>query len=218
MVSMRIGRDLLESQQDEAFRDGFERLLRENLSEIPQDCPLQVAEGDTGQTVVLGRATGLFPVAGMPLVMESVAIQVRRDRSGSFSLWLLYYDGNYWNALQDNAIEEESLIEIPFCSGFEWLEWKVYDQVADEWLEKWEEGGRRPHYLELNYRFSGDACDSRMVFWLPRLQNIPGGGARPNTPDPNAPSDPNAPNAPGGVPLSPPSGVPGIGLPQLEIK
>ena len=209
-ASLRLGRNILETGQENAVRDGFERLLRENLNEIPQDCPLLVQEGGVGgtQSVILGKASGMFPVSGLPLVTESVALETRRDRSGALALWLIYYAGDLTQAIQDNAVDTELLVQIPFKDGLERLQWKVYDAVNDEWLEEWEERGRRPHYLELIYRFAGDIADHRMVFWLPRLQTNTGGnqgGA--GAGQPTGPGGPNAPgqggiNVPGGqVPM-----------------
>ena len=87
-ASLRLGRNILETGQENAVRDGFERLLRENLNEIPQDCPLLVQQGGVGgsQSVILGKASGMFPVSGLPLVTESVALETRRDRSGTLAL------------------------------------------------------------------------------------------------------------------------------------
>lgn len=219
-ASVRLGKTVLEAQQDDAIRDGFERLIRENLAEIPQDSPLLLQEGilNGSQTVILGKAAGLFPVSGLPLVTESVALETRRDRSGQFSLWLLYYAGDLARAIQDNAMDSELLVQIPFKDGLEFLRWRVYDATTDEWLDVWEETGRRPHYLEMIYRFAGDTADHRMVFWMPRLQSMPGGrggaggaggGIDPNLPGGGGSIGPGNPGNPGGR-RGPGGGPPGI--------
>ena len=197
-ASIRLGRGILEAQQDDSVRDGFERIIRENLSSIPQDSPFLLrAEGTGGgQTVIFSKASGLFPVSGLPLVMDSVSIETRRGRDGYLTLWLLYYAGDLAQAIQDNSVENELLVQIPFKDGIETLKWQVYDPTTDKWTEEWDETGRRPHYLEMVYRFAGDPVDHRMVFWLPRLQTSLGGGF-PGQGGPN----------PGG----PPSGDPGQG-------
>lgn len=178
-ASVRLGRDILEAQQADSVRDGFERILRENLSAIPQNSPFLLrAEGSGGgQTVIFSKASGLFPVSGLPLVMDSVSIETRRGRDGYLTLWLLYYAGDLAQAIQDNSVENELLVQIPFKDGLEMLKWQVYDPTTDKWTEEWEETGRRPHYLEMVYRFAGDPVDHRMVFWLPRLQTNVQGGA-----------------------------------------
>lgn len=179
-ASVRLGRTILEAQQDDSVRDGFERIIRENLSAIPQDSPFLLRQEGTGgaQTVIFSKASGLFPVSGLPLVMDSVSIEGRRGRDGFLTLWLVYYAGDLAQAIQDNSVETEMLVQIPFKDGLEMLQWRVYDPTTDKWTEVWEEAGRRPHYLEMNYRFAGDPVDHRMVFWLPRLQTAPGGGGQ----------------------------------------
>jgi prepilin-type N-terminal cleavage/methylation domain-containing protein len=195
-VALRLGRDVLEAQAGEAGRDGFERLLRENLTEIPQDSPLAILKGGAAdtQTLVLGKAPGMFPVAGMPLVMESVALETRRDRAGRFAIWLLYYAGDLQAAMQDSSVEKEKLVQMPLRGNLAAATWRGYDPVADEWLTEWEETGRRPHYLELIYRFAEDSADQRMVVWIPALQTNPvGEGGQPGGADgqlnPNPPLD-----------------------------
>jgi prepilin-type N-terminal cleavage/methylation domain-containing protein len=177
-ASVRLGRNILEAQQDDSVRDGFERIIRENLSSIPQDSPFLLREEGTGggQTVIFSKASGLFPVSGLPLVMDSVSMETRRGRDGLLTLWLVYYAGDLAQAIQDNAVDNEMLVQIPFKDGLEMLVWRVYDPTTDQWTEVWEESGWRPHYLEMNYRFAGDPVDHRMVFWLPRLQTFPGAG------------------------------------------
>jgi hypothetical protein len=179
-ASIRLGRGILEAQQDDSVRDGFERIIRENLSSIPQDSPFLLRKEGFGgsQSVIFSKASGLFPVSGLPLVMDSVSLETRRGRDGFLTLWLVYYAGDLAQALQDNSVEEEMLVQIPFKDSLEMLEWRVYDPTTDEWTDVWEEAGRRPHYLEMNYRFAGDPVDHRMVFWLPRLQSAVGGGGR----------------------------------------
>lgn len=179
-ASVRLGRNILEAQQDDSVRDGFERIIRENLSSIPQDSPFLLrAEGTGGgQTVIFSKASGLFPVSGLPLIMDSVSMETRRGRDGFLSLWLVYYAGDLAAAIQDNSVEKEMLVQIPFKDGLELLQWRVYDPTTDKWNEVWEESGRRPHYLEMIYRFAGDTVDHRMVFWLPRLQTMPRTGGQ----------------------------------------
>ena len=224
-ASLRLGRGVLEAQQDDSVRDGFERLLRENLAEIPQDAPLLLQQGGVNggvQSVILGKAAGLFPVSGLPLVTESVALETRRDRSGRLSLWLVYYAGDLPKALQDNAVESDLLVQIPFKDGIEFLQWKVYDPTTDEWLDEWEETGRRPHFLEMVYRFAGDGFDHRMVFWMPKLQTRTGGGVGPGQGGPGVPGQSGQPGVgnPGG-PLNPggPGGFgPGQGGPGIRVE
>lgn len=219
-ASIRLGKTVLEAQQDDAVRDGFERLIRENLAEIPQDSPLLVQEGSINgtQTVILGKAAGLFPVSGLPLVTQSVALETRRDRSGLFSLWLLYYAGDLAKAVQDNAMDTELLVQIPFKDGLEILRWRVYDPTTEEWLDKWEEAGRRPHYLEMTYRFAGDTADHRMVFWMPRLQTTPGGaGGAGGAGGPGSGQGGVNPNLPGGGGSVGP-GNPGGGPPGIRVE
>ena len=180
-TALRLGQRVVEAQQEEAVRDSFERILRENLSEIAPDSPVRLAMNDSGggQSLVLGNAAGIFPVTDLPLVMDSVALESKRDRSGRLALSLVFYAGDYWQAMQDNAFEQDLTVSLPLRSGFEKLEWQVYDSVNEEWLTEWDESGRRPHYLALVYRFTGDPADSRMVVWLPRLQTaIAGAGGR----------------------------------------
>jgi prepilin-type N-terminal cleavage/methylation domain-containing protein len=171
-TSLRLGRRVIDAQQEESTRDAFERILRENLSEIAADSPVRLVIDGTsgGQTLVLGSSSGVFPIADMPLVTDSLALESRRDRSGKLALSLLFYAGDYWQALQDGVVQEEAAIQVPLRAGFDKLEWQVYDPIEDEWLTEWDQAGRRPHYLELLYRFSGDPADSRMIVWLPRIQ------------------------------------------------
>lgn len=198
-ASIRLGRGILEAQQDDSVRDGFERIIRENLSSIPQDSPFLLRnEGFGGsQSVIFSKASGLFPVSGLPLVMDSVSLETRRGRDGFLTLWLVYYAGDLAQALQDNSVEKEMLVQIPFKDSLEMLQWRVYDPTTDEWTDVWEEAGRRPHYLEMIYRFAGDTVDHRMVFWLPRLQSAAGRGGQGGQGGPGG-GGPNEGGGPGG--------------------
>ena len=215
-ASVRLGRGILEAQQDDSVRDGFERIIRENLSSIPQDSPfLLQKEGFGGsQSVIFSKASGLFPVSGLPLVMDSVSLETRRGRDGFLTLWLVYYAGDLAQAIQDNSVEKEMLVQIPFKDGLEMLQWRVYDPTTDEWTDVWEEAGRRPHYLEMNYRFAGDPVDHRMVFWLPRLQSAVGRGGQGGQGGPGGggAGGPGEGNPPGGGGVGPGGGPGGGGF------
>jgi len=218
-AAVRLVRAMAEAQMAEAGRDHFERLLRENLGAIEADSPvrligpssrLQVA-GGTGQVLVIGQASGLFSMAGVPVVVDSVALETRRNRAGTWTVNVVYYAGDYWEDLQGGGLDESLMVVVPYRDNLATFEWNAFDVAQDEWLKEWEVNGRRPHFLELIYRFAGDREDSRMVFWMPpQRAAAPGaGGPRGGRPGAGEPGD--------GVESPPEGGGAGVRPPTIRV-
>lgn len=171
-ASLRLSRSVMEAQQEESVRDGFERLLRENLTEMASDATVQLVPDDStgGQQLIIGSASGMFPIASVALVTDSIVLVTGRDRAGRYGMDIVYYDGDYWTDLQDGNIEDELMVTVPLRDDFDKLEWAVYDIDEDEWFDEWEEASTRPFFLQLNYRLAGDLADSRMIVWLANKQ------------------------------------------------
>lgn len=198
-VVIRLVASMNEAQMEMIEKDQFERLLRENISHIEADSSIRLIgpatrlqmAGDAGQVLVLSQANGIFPVAGLAVATDSVAIETRRDRAGLFSVNILYYAEDYWSALNDGGgVDEDLLTVVPFRRGLARFDWAAYDPAQDEWFAEWEEGGRRPHFLELIYQFAGEDEETRMVFWLPPQ--------RPSAPLPGQRRGASAPDGEGG--------------------
>ncbi len=222
-VVIRMVASMNEAQMEMIEKDQFERLLRENISHIEADSSIRLIgpatrlqmAGDAGQVLVLSQANGIFPVAGLAVATDSVAIETRRDRAGLFSVNILYYAEDYWSAVNDGAgLDEDLLTVVPFRRGLVRFDWSAYDPAQDEWFSEWEEGGRRPHFLELIYQFAGEYEETRMVFWLPPQRPaapLPGQRGAPapggENGDGEAAADDGRPGTPGGSRVPGRSGV-----------
>ena len=206
--SIELSREMSGFENRELAKIRFLELCRATFRELPGTARFRLLEGEArggGHTQIL-RLVGhprAFPVGLAASVGEVSAsimpdltiLSSRPDGVGGLMIQLYHLSGE-----EATRFEEEPTLEglkeepLTLLRSIRQIRWRFYDAKNEEWLEVWDEDGRRPRFVEVTLQLVGDQRPYRSVFWVPEAllpqdfqsapgtpptENVPAGG---NTP------------------------------------
>ena len=180
-TSLRLGNDVVKSQNEEMLHQAFIDLLDNRFTSLPGNTRFDVKVTDSGQqylsTITLQNVPLGFTWGEQERTAKAFTMETVRRRSGYLDIVLSYYENEI---LEDSAATDQSLSALakePFAQltlleDVRYFEWRFLDGTSMEWRYDWDIQGRLPLQIELVMAFGAQGKEIRQIFWLPPKQNI----------------------------------------------
>ena len=227
----QVANTVTEKSQREMHAAAFFGLLRQNFTAMPgngkitMELPNSLGSAGYQSEIVLKDYPLAFSWGGVPAGSERVLIVSEKDPIGGLQVRIRYLNEEEAEAHENDSLAPDEGQSLVLIAGIKSMRWEFYDQTEEEWLEEWDEEGRRPSLVTLFIEFYNLSEEIRAVFWIPVVANpesvVRGaqtsrgvGGSRPTvrppgdggTPTIQRPGGSGGGDRPGGSTVRPPGG------------
>jgi prepilin-type N-terminal cleavage/methylation domain-containing protein len=178
--SLKLGNDIVKSQNEEMLHQAFIELLEHRFTTMPGNTRFDVKVEDSGKqylsTITLQKVPLGFTWGGQERIAKAVQLSTVR-RAGFLDIVLSYYENEILEdseapaAGTSSADVNKPFAEITLLTDVRYFEWRFLDGTTMEWRYDWDIQGRLPLQIELIFAFGAEGSEIRQIFWLPPKQN-----------------------------------------------
>lgn len=179
--SLKLGNDIVKSQNEEMLHQAFIELLEHRFTTLPGNARFDVKVEDSGKqylsTITLQKVPLGFTWGGQERIAKAVQLTTVLKRTGYIDVVLSYYENEILEdseapaAGTSSAAVNEPFAQITLLTDVQLFEWRFLDGTTMEWRYDWDIQGRLPLQIELIFAIGAEGKEMRQVFWLPPKQN-----------------------------------------------